>query len=64
MPEVKVPVYMFHGTEDETVPYDSSVRLEKLSENIVLYTIQDGSHNNLNTFHEYHERLDDILGTN
>lgn len=62
LPEVAVPIYMFHGTEDETVPYNSSVRLEKLSENIVLYTIKDGSHNNLNTFHEYHDRLDSILG--
>lgn len=61
LPELNMPVYMFHGTEDETVPYDHSVRLEKLSNNIQLITIKEGSHSNLNTFHEYHEKLDEIL---
>lgn len=58
---VKSPVYLFHGTDDETVPYNSSERLVKLSENITLFTIPNGSHNNLNTFHKYHEELDRIL---
>jgi pimeloyl-ACP methyl ester carboxylesterase len=61
LPDVDVPIYLFHGTEDETVPYSSSQRLEQLSDNIVLFTIENGSHNNLNTFHDYHERLDEIL---
>ena len=61
LPKVKNAVYLFHGTEDETIPYDSSVRLEKLSKNITLFTIKDGSHNNLNTFHDYHKWLGDIL---
>lgn len=61
IPGIKAPVYLFHGTEDETVPYDSSVRLNELSDNVTLFTIDNGSHNNLNTFHEYHERLTAIL---
>ena len=61
LPKIVSPVYLFHGTEDETVPYNSSVRLEKLSDNITLFTIKDGSHNNLNTFHDYHKHLADVL---
>lgn len=61
LPEIEVPIYLFHGTEDETVPYNSSVRLSKLSDNVILHTINNGSHNNLNTFHEYHEKLEAIL---
>lgn len=59
--KVKSEVYLFHGTEDETVPYNSSERLEKLSDNIKLYTIKDGSHNNLNTFEVYHNWLGEVL---
>jgi len=61
LPEVKSPVYLFHGTEDETVPYNSSERLDKLSNKISLFTIKDGSHSDLNTFHYYHEKLNEIL---
>lgn len=61
IPEINIPIYIFHGTEDKTVPYNSSLRLAKLSKKIKLFTIQNGSHSNLNTFHFYHEKLDEIL---
>ena len=61
LPKIKGDVYLFHGTEDETIPYSSSERLAKLSDNITLFTIKDGSHNNLNTFHDYHQKIDEIL---
>jgi len=61
LPEIKCPIYLFHGTEDETVPYNSSERLVKLSDSITLFTIQNGSHNNLNTFKEYNNHLNEIL---
>lgn len=61
IPEIKVPIYIFHGTEDKTVPYNSSLRLAKLNEKIKLFTIQDGSHSNLNTYQLYQEKLDEIL---
>ncbi len=61
LPVLEIPTYIFHGTEDETVPYNSSVRLESLSDSVTLISIEDGSHNNLNTFHDYHENLDIIL---
>lgn len=61
LPEIKVPIHLIHGTEDETVPYEMSVRLKKLGENIDLCTIEYGSHNNLNTFEEYQKYLDKVL---
>jgi len=61
LPHIKIPIYLFHGTEDETIPYNSSERLIKLADNIKLFTIKDGSHNNLNTFQEYHQGLEEVL---
>lgn len=61
LPDVKIPTYIFHGTEDEMVPYNSSERLVELANDVVLYTIKDGSHNDLNTFHYYHDCLKEIL---
>ncbi|NQX98234.1 MAG: alpha/beta hydrolase [Flavobacteriales bacterium] len=61
LPKMKSEVYLFHGTEDETVPYNSSERLAKLSDKITFFTIKDGSHNNLNTFHDYHKWLSKVL---
>jgi len=61
LPNVKGEVHLVHGTEDETVPYESSLLLEELSENIKLFTIKEGSHNNLNTFKAYHSWLTKVL---
>lgn len=61
LPKIKSDIYLFHGTEDETIPFSSSERLSSLSDKITLFTIKNGSHNNLNTFHDYHEGIDAIL---
>jgi pimeloyl-ACP methyl ester carboxylesterase len=61
LPSIKIPIYLVHGTEDETVPYNSSERLLKLSKNIQLLTIKDGSHNNLNSYSEYQKWLAQVL---
>lgn len=61
LPKVKSDVFLFHGTEDETIPFNSSERLSNLSDKITLFTIKNGSHNNLNTFHDYHQRIEEIL---
>jgi fermentation-respiration switch protein FrsA (DUF1100 family) len=61
LPKIKSGIYLFHGTEDETIPYNSSERLVKLTNDITLFTIENGSHNNLNTFHDYHKGIDEIL---
>ena len=40
LPKVKGEVHLVHGTEDETVPYRSSLLLEELSDNIKLLSIK------------------------
>jgi pimeloyl-ACP methyl ester carboxylesterase len=61
LPKVNSEVSLFHGTEDETVPYTSSLRLAKLSDKIKFYSIEGGSHNNLNSHPIYHQHLEKIL---
>lgn len=61
LPDITVPIHLIHGTEDETVPYEMSLQLKQISNNIDLCTIEYGSHNNLNTFEAYQNYLDKIL---
>ncbi|MCS6821504.1 MAG: alpha/beta hydrolase [Microscillaceae bacterium] len=60
--EVKCPVYILHGTQDETVPYILGKKLaERAGKKAKFYTIQEGEHNNLATFATYQAYLDRIL---
>ena len=56
------PVYLFHGTDDELIPYDSAVRLAKIGDHIELITIEKGHHNDLPLFPDYANRMTKILG--
>ena len=60
--DVRCPVYLFHGTIDDIVPYSSSERLIKLTKTESrLITIPGGGHNNLSEFALYREELEQIL---
>jgi len=60
--DVPCPVYLFHGTEDDVVPYNSSERLVKLIKTESrLTSIPGGGHNNLGDSSLYHEELERIL---
>jgi alpha-beta hydrolase superfamily lysophospholipase len=60
--EVSCPIYLFHGTQDEYIPYTSSERLAQLIEaEHQLFIIDGGRHNNLNEFKQYREELARIL---
>ena len=60
--DVSCPVYLFHGTKDDIVPYSSSEQLFKLIKaEKKLVTIPGGGHNDLSDFSLYHEQLDKIL---
>lgn len=62
IPQVACPVYLFHGTQDEIIPFDSSTRLEGLIKSKhELIAIPGGGHNNLIDYPLYHEGLDRIL---
>jgi alpha-beta hydrolase superfamily lysophospholipase len=60
--EVKAPVTIFHGTDDETIPYKNAVKLKKnLKPGDEFITIEKGTHSNLNDFPLFHEKLDSVL---
>ncbi|MEM8908780.1 MAG: alpha/beta hydrolase, partial [Bacteroidota bacterium] len=57
------PVYIFQGTSDWVVPYQSAIRLRPLLKpSDRFYTIEGGGHKNLSSFDSYQNWLDDILG--
>lgn len=58
---VPCPVYIFHGTSDETIPYSQSKKLADLSPNIQLITINNGHHNDLSDFKKYQEEFSKLL---
>ncbi|WP_126244980.1 alpha/beta hydrolase [Chitinophaga rhizosphaerae] len=62
LPKVTAPVVIFHGTDDDTVPYASGEKLKTFFKpGDTLFTIQGGEHNNLGDYPFYHQKLDSIL---
>ncbi len=60
--KVNIPVYVFHGTEDEIVPYSSAAAIKpNLSAEKNFLTIPGGRHRGLNAYIEYQQYLDQIL---
>lgn len=60
--EVTVPVTIFHGTDDEIIPYSVTKRLkESLKPSDEFITIENGKHNDLNDFEIFHHKLDSLL---
>ncbi len=59
---VNCPIHIIHGTDDNLIPYKTSVRLSKIKPSqTTLYTVIGGGHKNLNTFEAYHKMLSDII---
>jgi hypothetical protein len=60
--DIQVPVTIFHGTADKTIPYRCSAKLKKvLKPTDEFITIENGAHNNLNDFPLFYQKLDSIL---
>ncbi|MFN8353018.1 MAG: alpha/beta hydrolase [Spirosomataceae bacterium] len=62
--QVPCPLHLFHGTQDEIVPYEHSLRLAKRlgqPPSQLLTTIPHGKHKNLANFKAYHVALDSCL---
>jgi alpha-beta hydrolase superfamily lysophospholipase len=58
IPQIKCPVIIFHGTEDEIVPYEQAEELTTvLKDSDTLITIKNGNHRNLNDYPLYHKEL-------
>ncbi len=60
--EVKYPVTIFHGDDDEVIPYRNAARLKKhLKPTDEFITIENGKHNNLNDVDVFKKKLDSLL---
>ncbi|GAA4269379.1 alpha/beta hydrolase [Hyunsoonleella aestuarii] len=62
---VQCPIHIIHGTNDNLIPYKTSVKLSKVNpKRTKLHTVIGGGHKNLNNFESYHEMIHDILNLN
>ena len=62
LPDVKVPITIFHGTGDWVIPYRCAVKLkEVLKPSDQFITIENGSHRDLNKFPLFQQKLDSLL---
>jgi len=61
--DVSCPITIFHGTNDEVVPYASAKKLFDVApkSETTFVTIKDGNHANLNTFDAYHHHINNTL---
>ncbi|QMU30656.1 alpha/beta hydrolase [Adhaeribacter radiodurans] len=61
--KVNCPIYIFHGTSDNVVPYPSGEKLAQLADpaKTKFITIQNGNHNDLSNFRQYQQVLQAIL---
>jgi alpha-beta hydrolase superfamily lysophospholipase len=62
--KVRCDVHVFHGTDDEIIPYKQSIKLlESANKNLdkTLTTLQGGHHQRLDKFKEYQTKLDELL---
>jgi len=59
--KIEAPITLFHGTNDEVVPYCQALRLAKENPGVELVTIEKGKHNNLNDSPLFHQTLDSLL---
>ena len=59
--KVKSPIFIFHGTKDKLIPFDNSVRLNKLFKSNRLFTLLDEDHIGLNENEQFLAELKNIL---
>lgn len=60
--EVNYPITIFHGSEDGVIPYSNAARLKKVLKGIDEFvTVENASHNDLNDFDLYKNKLDSLL---
>ena len=60
--KIDAPITIFHGTNDQVIPYSNAKRLMKIARpGAELISIENGKHNNLNDFPQFHAKLDSVL---
>jgi uncharacterized protein len=59
---VKCPIHIVHGTNDNLIPLNSSIKLSKINPKITrLHAVIGGGHNNMHNYESYHEILSQIF---
>lgn len=58
---LKMPVYIFSGTNDSITPHKHSLKLAKRMKEGKIFIFEGGLHGNLSDFPKYHEALGEIL---
>jgi len=62
LPKIKVPIYIFHGKDDQLIPYENSVRLSKIIKtNGHFYPLNDQGHIGMNENNDFQNQLKVIL---
>ncbi|MCV2483826.1 alpha/beta fold hydrolase [Flavobacterium sp. SH_e] len=62
LPKIKSPIYIFHGTKDQLIPIDNSIRLKKLlNSNAYFYPLKNQEHIGVNENEDFQEQLKRIL---
>ena len=62
IPKINCPVHIFHGTNDELIPYHFAVELSKIAPgNDNFTTIPGATHNNLPTYDAFNAKLETLL---
>lgn len=60
--KIECPIHIFHGTNDQVIPYNHAKELEsELKQGSTFTTINLGSHNNISTYQEYWTKIKAIL---
>ncbi len=61
---VRCTIHIIHGTNDNLIPFKTSVKLSKINPGrSQLYSVIDGGNKNLNNFESYHKMLREILNS-
>ena len=62
LPQCKMPIIIFHGTKDEVIYYESSLKLQKIFKETDRLVLLDGqSHNNMSQNLQYLNEIEKIL---
>jgi len=61
--EVSCDILILHGTKDKVIRIQSAEKLLEIApkDQTTLITIQDGTHNDLIEFEEYHKAIEKVL---
>jgi Lysophospholipase len=59
--KITAPVTIFHGIDDQIIPFEQSEKLTLIKNKTELVAIKKGKHNNLFEFPLYHQKMDSLL---